>query len=151
MCVPCPSLPLKLSLALGATWIVAAGCASKAREVTSRFDPASDTVLVGFRDSTQTCGTAWYPPSMWVQSVEGRVLLTVFVDSSGMAHRDSLRVLSATDSAFVPPAVDFVLACRYTVPRLNGRAMPSQMTIPVTFTMQGAGRVMHPGRRPQRP
>jgi TonB family protein len=123
-----------------------AGCAGSAAHLPAGFDPARDTALVALRDSTRSCGTPQYPPSMSVTGVEGRVVISVFVDTAGHAHRDSVEVVAASDTAFVAPAVDFVVACRYTVPRIRGRPVAQWVTAPVEFRLQGAGRVTVPGR-----
>ncbi len=126
--------------------IVVGGCAGTPRNVPSSFNPARDTVLVALRDSTNTCGTPVYPDGLRVTGVEGRVLISVFVDTTGRALRDSVRVLETTDPGFVAPAVEFTVACRYTVPRLKGQATATRLTVPVEFRLQGAGRVTVPGR-----
>lgn len=123
-----------------------AGCSNTPRPLPSSFRPAHDTALAALRDSTRTCGTAVYPPSMSVAGIEGQVLISVFVDTTGRAHRDSVTILSASDSAFVAPAVDFVVSCQYTVPRFGGRAMAQRLTAPVEFRLQGGGRATVPGR-----
>ncbi len=141
---------MKQSIVALIAGIMLGGCAGGPRSVPSSFNPSRDTVLVAIRDSTNTCGTPQYPDGLRVTGIEGRVLISVFVDTTGRALRDSVRVVEATEPGFVAPAVDFTVACRYTVPRVNGKAAVTWMTVPVEFRLQGAGRVTTPGRT-QRP
>ncbi len=81
-----------------------------------------------------------YPDSLRAAGVSGRVVVEVIVDSSGHADSASARILSSSHPGFEAPAREAVLGATYAAGRLNGRAVPVLVRIPVPFTVV-------PGRR----
>ncbi len=82
-----------------------------------------------------------YPPAMFETGVEGRVVLEAMVDSTGRVDPSTIKVVSATRSAFEQPAIDMLRNSHFTPSRTGARAVPIQVRLPVTFDLKRAYRV----------
>ncbi len=79
-----------------------------------------------------------YPPATFQKSVEGTVVLRLFVDSLGRLAPESTRVaegsgVSALDSA----ALAGVPAMKFSPARRNGRPVPTSFLQPIQFRRPG--------------
>ena len=75
-----------------------------------------------------------YPAPLLEQGIEGRVLLQLYVDSSGVLNRDSTRIAEssgypALDSAAIAGAPEL----RFSPALLRGRPVAAQFLQPVQF------------------
>jgi TonB family protein len=75
-----------------------------------------------------------YPPALLAQGIEGRVLLRLYVDSSGTVIPDSIRIAEssgypALDSAALVGAPDL----RYSPALLQGRPIAAPFLQPIQF------------------
>ncbi|MEO7333338.1 MAG: TonB family protein [Gemmatimonadota bacterium] len=75
-----------------------------------------------------------YPPALYQQGIEGRVLLKLFADSTGVLDRDSIKVAESSgypafDSAAVAAAPHLI----YAPGRRNGVPTAMSFTQPIEF------------------
>jgi TonB family protein len=73
-----------------------------------------------------------YPPDAQARGLRGIVILELLIDTQG-------KVASATVTRSVPPFDDAALAAaqqwEYEVTRVDGKAVPVRLSVPITFTM----------------
>ena len=75
-----------------------------------------------------------YPPALYQQGIEGRVLLKLFVDSTGALVRDSTKVAESSGyPAFDSAAVAAVPRLRFAPGRRDGVAVPMSFSQPIVF------------------
>ena len=74
-----------------------------------------------------------YPPVLDQAGMSGTVRLEFLVDSSGKAGAADLRVLPGSSRAFEEPSRRAVLAHRFAVPRLAGKAVSAVVQLVVEF------------------
>jgi hypothetical protein len=81
-------------------------------------------------------GPQVYPPQMRIHGVPGRVTVTYVIGKDGLAVRPSLRVLDATNYAFVPSTEDMIYASRFNPGVHQGAPVATCVRQVVNFTIQ---------------
>ncbi|HEX8243507.1 MAG TPA: energy transducer TonB [Longimicrobium sp.] len=76
-----------------------------------------------------------YPENLRRMGTEGRVILGMVVEPDGRVRRGSLAVVSFTDPAFVEPARSVALGMRFRPAKVNGRAVPARVRLPIDFRL----------------
>lgn len=75
-----------------------------------------------------------YPPALYQQGIEGRVLLKLYVDSTGVLDRDSTRIAESSGyPAFDSAAVAAAPRLRFAPGRRNGAPVAMSFTQPIEF------------------
>ena len=82
-----------------------------------------------------------YPPAMFQDGVEGRVVVQAMVDSTGRVEANSIEVVSASHYEFRRPAVDMIRNSRFEPGRSGDRALRTQIRVPVVFDLKRASTV----------
>ena len=78
-----------------------------------------------------------YPKELHDKGIEGSVIVQYAVDSLGLVHGPSIRVISATDPRFEPPVTDYLLAVRLAPARRAGRPVCAlMMNQPFNFSLK---------------
>ena len=80
-----------------------------------------------------------YPEALLRRGVTGRVLLAAVIDTAGRVEPASVAVLEATDSAFISPVREMLLAARYRPGRAYGRAVRMRVRVPADFDVAAQG------------
>lgn len=77
-----------------------------------------------------------YPPELFVQRVEGEVMLYVVVDSTGAVVRDSTRIeRSSGHQAFDAAALTAAATLRFTPATRGDTAVMAPIQVPIQFTL----------------
>lgn len=114
------------------------------RSLESHYDPAAPrsdstflTVLALMRPYPEVLSMPplQYPEEMRVRGMEGTVQLRLIVDTLGQVEVGSVEVVSGSNPEFVAAAKAAVLKARFRPAQLNGRAVRSQIVVPVRFTL----------------
>ncbi len=75
-----------------------------------------------------------YPPALYQQGIEGRVLLKLWADSTGKLDNDSIKVAESSGyPAFDSAAVAAAEYLRFVPGRRNGAAVAMSFTQPIVF------------------
>lgn len=74
-----------------------------------------------------------YPVHLRRAGIEGRVLVSVVVDTLGRAEMASLQVLEAAHPDFIPPVREALAKAMFRPARAAGRAVPVGVTVPFNF------------------
>ena len=75
-----------------------------------------------------------YPPALYQQGIEGRVLLRLYVDSTGALVRDSTKIAESSGyPAFDSAAVAAVPRLRFAPGRRDGVAVGMRFAQPIVF------------------
>jgi TonB family protein len=82
-----------------------------------------------------SCRAPAYPAELRSQGVEGRVVISIVVAPDGRPEQSSAEVVSASDSAFVEPAVTTALSCRYRPGVVDGLPVKVRTRVPVAFSI----------------
>lgn len=77
-----------------------------------------------------------YPPGMHRSGVEGRVALKALVNAAGRVDLGSVLVLRTTDSRFIAPAREALLAARFRPAWADGYRIAAWVTISIDFTLR---------------
>ena len=77
-----------------------------------------------------------YPPGMRRSGVEGRVRLKALVNAAGRVESTSVLVLRTTDSRFIAPARQALLAARFRPAWADGKQIPAWITVFIDFTLR---------------
>jgi TonB family protein len=81
-----------------------------------------------------------YPPALFARGIEGRVLLRLFVDSTGHISQESTRVAESSGyPALDSAALNAVPQFRYAPPLRNGTPVAGAFMQPVHFRHPQAG------------
>jgi TonB family protein len=86
------------------------------------------------REAVQTALSREYPRDLRAMGLTGTVLLRFRIMEDGRADRTTVRVEQITHPAFGDAARRVVYAMRFRPARLNGRAVPVWVSVPVVFT-----------------
>jgi protein TonB len=82
-----------------------------------------------------------YPELLRQAGVQGRVVLEAVVDSTGRVLAQSISLVSATNTGFVAPARQALLATLFRPAMVGGRAVRMRVRIPYEFAIRnGTGR-----------
>ena len=79
-----------------------------------------------------------YPPALLARRVEGRVLVTAVVDTSGLVEPESIQMLESPDSAFDEPVRHMMLASRFAPATVNGRAVRAPVRLQLDLRITAA-------------
>jgi TonB family protein len=90
------------------------------------------------REAVDRVLAAGYPPLLRDAGVTGTVTVGFTVDTLGVPWPGPMTVESATDEAFIPPALEAARAMRFRPAQKDGRNVAVQVTHPVAFTLQEA-------------
>ncbi|OLC85930.1 MAG: hypothetical protein AUG85_00825 [Gemmatimonadetes bacterium 13_1_20CM_4_66_11] len=99
--------------------------------------------MIGSQDGPQvlTGPLPRYPELLRQAGIQGRVLLEAIVDTTGQVLRDSILVVSATQSEFVAAARQALLTTLFRPAFVAGRAVRTRVRIPYEFAIRsGTGR-----------
>jgi TonB family protein len=77
-----------------------------------------------------------YPDSLMLAGVEGSVLLQARVDTNGRVDPASIRVLRSTNRQFEAPAIDMLVATRFSPARQDGSPAVAVIEVPVKFELE---------------
>jgi TonB family protein len=77
-----------------------------------------------------------YPPQLFEQGVQGRVIVGAIIDSTGRVDPSSVTVLKSPNSDFDDVCIDYVLHARYRPGKLGGRSVSVFMRIPIDFKIR---------------
>jgi TonB family protein len=77
-----------------------------------------------------------YPPQLFEQGVQGRVIVGAIIDSTGRVDPGSVTVLKSPNSDFDDVCIDYVLHARYRPGKLGGHAVSVFMRIPIDFKIR---------------
>ena len=105
--------------------------------------PAGGWVMIGSQDGPQvlTGPLPRYPELLRQAGIQGRVLLEAIVDTTGQVLRDSILVVSATQSEFVAAARQALLTTLFRPAFVAGQAVRTRVRIPYEFAIRsGTGR-----------
>lgn len=89
--------------------------------------------------------TPVYPDSLYAFGIEGDVVATFVVDTSGAPVQGSIEILSATSPAFAAAVRSAVAASRFTAARNRGRRVRQALVVPYRFTIKGRQGSDRPG------
>ncbi len=78
-----------------------------------------------------------YPELLRQAGIQGRVLLEAIVDTTGHVQADSIRVIEATNPAFVAPARQALAATLFRPALVAGKAVRMRVRVPFEFLIQG--------------
>jgi len=81
------------------------------------------------------CLVPAHPDILRQAGIEGRVLVTFVVDTTGAVDTTTVRVLSSSHRLFERPTRASVAACRFSPGRVAGRAVRVRMQQAVNFTL----------------
>jgi len=82
-----------------------------------------------------------YPDPLRQAGVQGRVVLEAVVDTTGRVLAQSISVVSATNTGFVAPARQALLATLFRPARISGKPVRMLVLIPYEFSVRnGPGR-----------
>jgi TonB family protein len=76
-----------------------------------------------------------YPPEMFLNGIEGEVMLQGVVDATGRVDSASVRVLRATNPAFEPPAIAMLLGTRFRPAEREGAPIEALIEVPISFEL----------------
>jgi len=82
-----------------------------------------------------TCVAPRYPPTLQEAGIEGRVVLSFVIDTTGHAERRSIRVVSADHPGFIDPAIQAVLSCTFRPGLVDGQRAPVRIEQPIVFSI----------------
>lgn len=85
-----------------------------------------------------------YPAILRQAGIDGRAMVEAVIDTTGRAERGSIRVLSATNPLFAPPAAAAVAVSIYRPGKINGRVVRVRVQIPIDFQVAAHGATMTP-------
>jgi TonB family protein len=77
-----------------------------------------------------------YPALLRQAGIQGTVLVRAIIDTTGRAEPASVRVIESPHPGFDQAARNFVLHARILPRRVHGRAVRTEMTFPITFSMR---------------
>ena len=78
-----------------------------------------------------------YPKELHDKGIQGTVVVHYAVDSAGLVHGPSIRVISATDPRFEPPVTDYLQAVQLAPARRAGRPVCAlMMNQPFNFSLR---------------
>lgn len=77
-----------------------------------------------------------YPPQLFEQGVQGRVIVGAIIDSTGRVEPSSVTVLRSPNSDFDDVCIDYVLHAKYRPGQLAGHAVSVFMRIPIDFKIR---------------
>lgn len=78
-----------------------------------------------------------YPELLRQAGIQGRVLLEAIVDTTGHVQVDSIRVIEATNPAFVAPARQALAATLFRPALVAGKPVRMRVRVPYEFVIQG--------------
>lgn len=76
-----------------------------------------------------------YPPLLRDAGMEGSAVLRMRVGANGRVQAGSVSVESATDDRFAVPARNVASKLRFRPAKIEGRAVPVWVTLPITFQL----------------
>jgi len=79
-----------------------------------------------------------YPANLKSRGVQGEVLVSFVVDTTGVADMRTYRVVRAVDFGFLPAIRQTVSAMRFEPARLGGRKVRQKVQQPFSFYISGA-------------
>jgi TonB family protein len=77
-----------------------------------------------------------YPDSLMLARIEGSVMLRANVDTTGRVDPASIRVLRSTNKGFEAPAIDMLVATRFSPARRDGALAVAVIEVPVKFELE---------------
>ena len=117
-------------------WTIILGCSvawARAAQAQSDSIVAESTLTEG-ELPTDIFGSC-RAPRVWPipEQRQGRVVLSFVIDTQGRVPRESIMLVSTTDSVWVPHAVAWARTCRYNPGRVAGKTVSVRMTRPFGF------------------
>lgn len=76
-----------------------------------------------------------YPPEMFLDGIEGVVMLQGVVDTAGRVDSASVRVIRTTSPAFEAAAIAMLLGTRFRPAQRDGRPISALIEVPVSFEL----------------
>lgn len=102
--------------------------------------PSSDQVfmesVVEERPELLTHPPLQYPDLLRQAGVQGRVLVTAIIDTSGRAEPPSVKVVQSPNPGFDQAAKNMVLKSLFRPARVHGRAVRVLVNLPIDFTIK---------------
>jgi TonB family protein len=80
---------------------------------------------------------AVYPPVLKSAGIEGRVSLRFVVGTDGRPEAGTIQVLSSTNKAFEPPAIEVIKKSRFKPAKIRGTPVRQLVDQAVRFSLQG--------------
>lgn len=77
-----------------------------------------------------------YPPLLRDSGLTGRTVVTMIIDAEGRVEAGSVSVVETSHESFRDPAVKVAERMRFRPARLNGRAVPVIVTIPIEWKLE---------------
>ncbi|HYK09937.1 MAG TPA: energy transducer TonB [Gemmatimonadales bacterium] len=140
---PSPDGNTSLNIEVDSADVLAFLDSLRAKSGVSRYDPHApppdSTVLaaraVGEKPEIVSAPPVEYPEYLRQQREQGVVIVQAIVDTTGWVEPLSLKVKSASNPGFIPPAKAVVLKSRFRPARLNGHLVRVLIQVPVNFTL----------------
>ncbi len=77
-----------------------------------------------------------YPDILKLAGIQGRVLLSAIVDTSGRVEPNSIQIVKSPNPGFDVPARSWVLKALFRPARLHGQAVRVHVTLPIDYSIK---------------
>ena len=78
-----------------------------------------------------------YPENLRRNGIVGRVVLRFTIDTLGRVEPNSVGVVSSPNAEFSEAAIAALRTARFKPARINGKAVPADLRMPVNFSLHG--------------
>ncbi len=78
-----------------------------------------------------------YPDHLRKRGIQGRVVVSAVIDTTGRVERGSVKVVTTPHEDFVPAVERFLMRARYQPGKLYGRPMRVCIVMPIDFFVPG--------------
>jgi len=137
-----PNIDLSPGPAAAAS-VVGARAADTAGRVTEPLTTTAAGVLLGAAPTERQASLIGplqppaYPSALRFAGVEGRVVASFVVDTTGRVELQSFRAISSTDTLFTKAVKKVVASYRFAPAEIGARKVPERVVVPFDFHFEG--------------